>query len=348
MQRPSTKPWICLCPALFFFATFASIVAQRPQQEAQICDFRGSTNLAKSCVVAVETYCKSNQRCVKNVNIGFFVTDDGDVLTSLLGIAGQSKIMVRLSNNRVSSAIVKAVDQFLGLALLDTEFESTSYLFPEIQQIPAPGTHVVIAFLDDAFYQNGEIKLKPAFISSVDESLWVMGTFLQKLVQFKTRCPKGGAVAPILDTSSQLRGILIATRKIPGEGYCSYGVPNIQLRSKLEELIAGKSRKMSWLGVAIKGTGEAKGGGVRVEDVLPDTPAARGGVEAGDILLAIDKHPVQNPYEFFTHVVNTEPGTTHFLKILRDGKLRSLQVQMETRPLLLIRRCAPDLAVANE
>jgi serine protease Do len=105
---------------------------------------------------------------------------------------------------------------------------------------------------------------------------------------------------------------------------------------------------MSWLGVAIKGTGEAKGGGVRVEDVLPDTPAARGGVEAGDILLAIDKHPVQNPYEFFTHVVNTEPGTTHFLKILRDGKLRSLQVQMETRPLLLIRRCAPDLAVANE
>jgi serine protease Do len=75
-----------------------------------------------------------------------------------------------------------------------------------------------------------------------------------------------------------------------------------------------------------------KSGGALVQDVTRDGPSARAGVEAGDIILACDGHPIENATEFRTIIANLAPGAETKLQIFRAGKTRELQVEIAEAP----------------
>ena len=74
-----------------------------------------------------------------------------------------------------------------------------------------------------------------------------------------------------------------------------------------------------WLGVFL---GDATDGGVQIVAVLPDSPAAKSGLAAGELLIAIDGREIADRDEFQSTIDALKPGQTISLTTLRGGTKR--------------------------
>ena len=72
--------------------------------------------------------------------------------------------------------------------------------------------------------------------------------------------------------------------------------------------------------------------GVRFADVRAGSPAAKAGLEAGDILTHWNGDPVQNLHDFTFFLRDSEVGETVSVKVLRDGKELAAEVILAARP----------------
>jgi len=71
--------------------------------------------------------------------------------------------------------------------------------------------------------------------------------------------------------------------------------------------------------------------GVLVREVDANGPAANAGIQAGDIIVAVDGKPVANWNEFIRELFTRRPGDRVRLEIVRDGGRRTLVVTLAQR-----------------
>lgn len=86
-----------------------------------------------------------------------------------------------------------------------------------------------------------------------------------------------------------------------------------------------------YLGVRLATTAEQTGG-VRVDSVLPDTGAARGGIEAGDVIEAINGHTVEEGTALRQILYSLAPGTKVTLTVRRGKQILTLEIELMLRP----------------
>lgn len=94
----------------------------------------------------------------------------------------------------------------------------------------------------------------------------------------------------------------------------------------------------AWLGVQVRELGEqlgayfgAKDSGALVESVVEDSPAAKAGFQAGDVILALGGEPVSDPDDVITTVRGMEKGDQLEARVLRKGKEMTLKAELAER-----------------
>jgi C-terminal processing protease CtpA/Prc len=87
-----------------------------------------------------------------------------------------------------------------------------------------------------------------------------------------------------------------------------------------------------YIGIQIKA--DPDNGGVNVQEVVEDGPAAKGGLKAGDIIVQIGDVELKDKElpEVVGLVRDSKPGDTLTLKIKRDGKDKTIKVKVGKRP----------------
>jgi serine protease Do len=83
-------------------------------------------------------------------------------------------------------------------------------------------------------------------------------------------------------------------------------------------------------------------GGALVDDIVPDGPAAKAKVEAGDIITQFNGKPIRTYEELRSLVAATEPGKTAKLTIWRDGKESTLDIPVGRLAEAAAAQQAPD------
>ncbi len=68
--------------------------------------------------------------------------------------------------------------------------------------------------------------------------------------------------------------------------------------------------------------------GILVAQVMEDSPADKGGLKQGDVILELDGTKVEKVATFRNKIALTAPGTKVSLQILRDGKKDTLEVEI--------------------
>ena len=74
-----------------------------------------------------------------------------------------------------------------------------------------------------------------------------------------------------------------------------------------------------------------EGDGVKIEALVPDSPAARAGLKAGDILIGLDDTEIADLRGFSNFLKELSPGQEVEAKVLRDGGEISVNVVVEKR-----------------
>src|SRR5690606_16400594 len=87
-------------------------------------------------------------------------------------------------------------------------------------------------------------------------------------------------------------------------------------------------RQRAFLGVTL----EAADGGVSIVSVSDDSPAAEAGLQAGDLITAVNGGAVNTPAQLTAAIRSQEPGATVTLSITRDGEAQEVEVTLGSMP----------------
>jgi serine protease Do len=144
---------------------------------------------------------------------------------------------------------------------------------------------------------------------------------------------------PVLNTEGEVVALVARACPADGKGGCvpaPYGAPVSALKQFLQRVPA----EATWLGIEAASTENAGVRGVRVVSVIPNSPAAVGGLRPGpdsaqaDVIVAVDGTPVATPQDLNEAVRARTTGDTVELLLFGLGRYRNVSVKPRPAPQL--------------
>ncbi|MHB8439690.1 MAG: S1C family serine protease [Acidimicrobiales bacterium] len=132
----------------------------------------------------------------------------------------------------------------------------------------------------------------------------------------------------LLDDHGRVLGLLDGARSSGGDTF-GYFVPAALVVGVGSELALHHKVLRGWLGVV---GADASGGGAALSSILAGSPAARAGLQPGDVVEAVDHQPVGSLADLQAAFYMTPPGTTVVLTVVRKGTADVLEVTAGTSP----------------
>jgi serine protease Do len=132
----------------------------------------------------------------------------------------------------------------------------------------------------------------------------------------------------------------INTAIVAGGSGIGFAIPSNMARKIYTELQAKGRVTRGWLGVSIqpltpelaKSFGAKDGKGVLLSEVMADSPAAKAGLQSGDILLEFQGKKMEAPADLQRAVGLASPGTSAKVKVWREQGEKSLEVKIGEAP----------------
>ncbi|MBM3215486.1 PDZ domain-containing protein [Candidatus Poribacteria bacterium] len=248
---------------------------------------------------------------------GFMFHTDGYILTNAHVVQDAQAIEVRLVDGRRLDAELTGYDLSTDIAVLHVDLGE-----------PAP----VLPFVDDARVRVGQFVLSIGSPFSLDFSVTVGivsatgradmmprdPTLIQyqDFVQTDAYINRGNSGGPLLNLRGEVVGMNSMIRTGANADFVGLGfaIPAKMLQAVAGQLIDHGAVQRGWLGISLRGDE----GGIRVNRVLPDSPAAAGGLQAGDLITALDDAPVGRDSDFRWAIANSVPGRSVRLSVSRD------------------------------
>jgi len=159
---------------------------------------------------------------------------------------------------------------------------------------------------------------------------------IEDFIQTDAAINPGNSGGPLCDIHGRVIGINTAiVRNAQGLGFA---VPINIAKKVMNDLLKYGKVIRGWLGVYIEDVSPdlaQKFGvkhGVLVTKVMPNSPAEKGGLKSGDIIVEFNGEPVKNVTDLQLKVINTPPGEKVKVTVIRDGKRKVLTVKIGQMP----------------
>lgn len=279
----------------------------------------------------------------ESLGSGFFISEDGYILTNNHVVKGADDILVKLSDTKEYKAKLIGTDSETDVALIKIEAdEAMPYLKLGDSDSILVGDWAIA--VGNPFPQLGlDRTLTVGVISALGRAGLVFGPdnpVYQNYIQTDASINPGNSGGPLVDINGNVIGINSAIVSPTGSNIgIGFAVP-INLAKKVsDQLKQSGSISRGWLGMLPKdidnNMAEAMGlsstEGVLVESVEPNSPAEEGGLKAGDIILEFNGVKVTNAQQFRFLVADAGPGAPVSVKIIRDNDKRNLNFKLGDR-----------------
>jgi len=152
----------------------------------------------------------------------------------------------------------------------------------------------------------------------------------EDFIQTDAAINPGNSGGALINTRGELIGINTAIISSGGQGNQGIGfaVPINLARQVMDQILKHGKVIRGWLGVSVqdvtpsiaKAMGLKEARGALVGDVSPGSPASKGGIEKGDIILEVAGKQIDDKSDVALKIAQMPPGTTLNLKLHRDGK----------------------------
>src|SRR5689334_19623282 len=255
------------------------------------------------------------------------VLAEGKILTNAHNVRGD-RVTVTFADGRTAEGSVAGQDLDGDLAVIEVDTGGAPAL-TLADSAPAIGTPVF------ALSNPGGrgLRVTFGFVSGVDRAFrGPRGRRITGSLEHTAPLLPGSSGGPVLDAEGRLLGI--NTHRL-GEGFYLAIPADAALRAQADALARGESAAPPQLGIAIaprhmarrlrRSVGLPDTEGLRFQQVTEDSPAARAGLERGDLIVAAAGQPVEGVDDLFGALQGAQGGTLE-LRVVRGADERTVQV----------------------
>ncbi len=275
---------------------------------------------------------------VPGAGSGFVVSEDGYIVTNNHVISGADEIRVKLAGHEDPyPARIVGTDPATDLAVIKVDVdEALHYLrFGDSDGIRVGDWAIAIG------NPLGQLEgsLTVGVISAKGRTdLAIEGADLlryQDFLQTDAAINPGNSGGPLVDIRGNVIGVNTAINR-SGQGI-GFAIPARLTRFIYEQLVEFGRVRRGYLGIQMSSLHDWREQGHRVQarqgvvvtEVLPDTPAQRAGLRAGDVLTEFNGKRVTSIPDLRLRVAESAVGSTARLKISREGEERTLEVVLD-------------------
>ncbi|HOP73903.1 MAG TPA: trypsin-like peptidase domain-containing protein [Bacillota bacterium] len=266
---------------------------------------------------------------------GFIIRPDGYIVTNEHVIRGAQKLEVTLFGGKKFTGKVVGSDPYTDLAVIKIDAKNLpSVKFGDSDKL-TPGQWVVAIGNPYGFHDT----VTAGIISALGRSLEDPNQ-AGNLIQTDAAINPGNSGGPLVDLSGNVIGINEAI--IANAQGLGFAIPSNTAKKIVEELIEkGKVQRPAkpWLGVALTAINEriAEYYGLANQDgaiiqVFPNSPAAKAGLQDGDIIKEINRQKIKTPDDVVNKIKSLKVGDTVEILIYREGSLKVFKVKLEEQP----------------
>ncbi|MGO8696926.1 MAG: DegQ family serine endoprotease [Limisphaerales bacterium] len=269
------------------------------------------------------------------VGSGVIVTKDGYILTNNHVVDDANEVKVTLNDGREFTAKVVGKDPKSDLAVIKID----------AHDLPA------IAFADSDKAEVGDVVLAVGNPFAIGQTVTMgiisatgratMDLDYQDFIQTDAAINPGNSGGALVDADGRLIGIntAIYSRNGGNQGI-GFAIPTDLAKGVMVSLIEYGKVTRGYLGVMIQDITPPlaqkfdlkNDQGALVGDVVPDGPAAKAGLQDGDVIVEFNGHKITDSRHLKLMVASTVPGDKVPVQVLRDGSMKTLEVKVKELP----------------
>jgi serine protease Do len=266
---------------------------------------------------------------------GFFISPDGYAVTNNHVVDHAKSVQVTTDDGTIYTAKVVGTDQKTDLALIKVDGKSDFPYVKFADHTPAVGDWVVA--VGNPFGLGGTVTA--GIVSARGRDIGA-GPY-DDYVQIDAPINKGNSGGPAFDVDGNVIGVNTAIYS-PSGGSVGIGfdIPADTVKTVVAQLKSSGHVTRGWLGVQIQpvtagiadSLGLKKAEGAMVDEPQNGSPAAKAGIQSGDVITAVNGTAVKDARDLARTIGTMAPDSTVKLDILRNGESKSVSLTLGTMP----------------
>jgi serine protease Do len=266
---------------------------------------------------------------------GFFITADGYVVTNNHVVDKSTEVEITTVDGKSYAAKVVGTDPRTDIALLKVDGKND---FPWVKFGPnTPRVGDWVLAVGNPFGLGGTVTAGIVSARGRDIGANVYDDFLQ----IDAAVNRGNSGGPTFNLAGEVIGVNTAIVSPSGGNVgIAFAIPAENVNRIVNELRETGTVTRGYVGVQIQpitkeiadSLGLKEQNGALVAEVQEGTPAAKAGIQAGDAILSVDGDKLKDARDLSRRIASKQPGAKVQLQVIRDGKERTVSVELAKLP----------------
>lgn len=277
---------------------------------------------------------------------GSIINSAGLILTNEHVVGGATEIDVMFHDGRRQAGTVVAADARSDLAIVQVARTGLRTVRWGDYSRVARGQWTLVVGNPFGLGQDGQLSVSVGVVANLGRQLPGLGEaddrFYYDMIQTTAPINPGDSGGPLFNVHGELIGIVTAMHtRAPADEGIGFAIPASAAKRRLVDCLSkGGAIEYGYLGLTVRLPEPEErdrlgltAGGILVQQVEPDGPAAAAGLKIGDVIRRFEDHTVTRPAQLAELVGQTPVGTKVRLELLRGGRPQPTDVTVSRREL---------------